>query len=80
MIGSAIPANTTIASFDWASSLSVGDQLWIYDAGTGDYIQYEWRAPGSWFAFSDNAELATSTSLNRGFLLITSATTITQNL
>lgn len=83
LLGSAIPAATTVASFNWSSSVSVYDQLWLYDAYLGDYIQYEWRPGGGtpgWFNAADNQRLPSTTPLDRGFLLITGASSLTQNL
>jgi len=79
LMGSAIPAASTLANFDWASSVSDLDQLWIYDAGIGDFHQYQWIANG-WYSVDDNSLLPFSTDTSNGFLLSTGATTLTQSL
>jgi len=79
LMGSAIPAASTLANFDWAGSVSDGDQLWIYDAGIGDFHQYQWISTG-WYNIDDNSLLPLSTDTSNGFLLSTGAATLTQSL
>jgi len=86
LMGSAIPRDATISSFDWVDALSLYDQLWIFDVNLGDYVQYAWSptsggtgAP-AWFNVLTGIQLPNNTLLNRGFLLITGATSLTENL
>ena len=79
LMGSAIPAACTLANFDWAGSMSDGDQLWIFDAYIGDYHQYSWISNG-WYSVDDSSLLPLSTDISNGFLLITGATSVTQSL
>jgi len=78
LVGAAFPAARTLANFNW-SALTDGDQLWLFDANLGDYLQYG-ISSGVWYDTVTSSVLPMSTSVPNGFFLITGATQLVENL
>jgi hypothetical protein len=78
LVGAAFPASRTLAKFNW-STLSNGDQLWLFDAVLGDYLQYS-ISGGVWYDTVSAAVLPMTTTVNDGFFLITGATQVVESL